>query len=104
MGASLGVTACAAIAREPDVVGLVFIAGPNNGGSLAEVSSPKLFVAGELDRWAVDTQLAYEQAAEPRQLVLFPGNSAHGTDLFYSADQEPFLELLLGFVNALPDA
>jgi len=101
IGASLGVTACGSIAREPEIVGLVLIAGPNFGGSLAKMQYPKLFIAGALDTWAKDTQAVYEQAAEPKRLVLFEGNSAHGTNLFFSGDREQFLSLLIDFVNDL---
>lgn len=101
IGASLGVTSCGSIAGEPEIVGLVLIAGPNNGGSLAKVTYPKLFIAGALDRWARDTQVAYDKAAEPKKLVLFEENSLHGSGLFYSKDSEEFLTLLIDFVNSL---
>lgn len=101
IGASLGVTSCTSIGREPEIVGLVLVAGPNNGGSLAKVTYPKLFIAGALDQWARDTQVAYDKAAEPKTLVLFEGNSAHGASLFYSNDREEFLTLLIDFVNSL---
>jgi hypothetical protein len=99
IGASLGVTSCASIAREPEMVGIVLVAGPNNGGSL-EATYPKLFIAGGDDRWAVDTQKAYDLADDPKTLVLFPGNGAHGAGLFYSADSDEFLKLLIDFVNS----
>lgn len=101
IGASLGVTACASIARQPELIGIVLVAGPNNGGSLAEVTYPKLFVAGALDQWARDTQLIHDQAADPKTLVLYPDNAAHGADLFYSPDRDAFLALLLEFVEGL---
>lgn len=101
IGASLGVTSCTSLAGEPEIVGLVLVAGPNNGGSLAKVTYPKLFIAGALDQWARDTQVIYDKAAEPKTLVLFEGNSAHGASLFYSNDREEFLTLLIDFVNSL---
>jgi len=101
IGASLGVTSCASLGREPETVGLVLIAGPNFGGSLAEAKYPKLFIAGALDQWARDTQAMYDRAAEPKTLVLFDENSAHGASLFYSNDRDQFLTLLIDFVNAL---
>jgi hypothetical protein len=101
IGASLGVTSCASIAREPEILGLVLIAGPNYGGSLAKVTYPKLFIAGALDRWARDTQVVYDQASEPKRLVLFEENSTHGSSLFYSEDRDQFLTLIIDFVNGL---
>jgi hypothetical protein len=101
IGASLGVTSCASIAGQPEIIGMVLIAGPNNAGSLAKTAYPKLFIAGASDEWAASTQAVYEQAGEPKDLVLFPDNSAHGTQLFYSQDRDKFLKLLIDFVDKL---
>jgi hypothetical protein len=101
IGASLGVTSCGSIADQPEMIGLVLIAGPNNGGSLANITYPKLFIAGALDEWAASTKAIYEKASEPKELVLFPDNGIHGTQLFYSSDREVFLKLLIDFVNKL---
>jgi hypothetical protein len=103
IGASLGVTTCGSIADQPEMIGMVLIAGPNDAGSLANVTYPKLFIAGATDRSAAATQNIYDQAAEPKELVLFPKDSMHGTDLFYSsAHDEEFLKLLVDFINELP--
>jgi hypothetical protein len=99
IGASLGVTSCASIAQEPEMIGIVLIAGPNNAGSL-DKTYPKLFIAGGNDQWAIATQKAYDLADEPKTLVLFPGNGVHGTGLFYSPDRDKFLKLLVDFVNS----
>jgi hypothetical protein len=101
VGASLGTRACNNIAREPEIVGLVLIAGSVHHASVAEATYPKLFIAGALDVWAFEIQMGYEQAAEPKELVLFEENRAHGTDLFSSKDGERFLSLLIDFVNSL---
>jgi hypothetical protein len=101
IGASLGTRACSGIAREPEIVGLVLIAGAVHHASVAEAAYPKLFIAGELDRWAFDIKAGYEKAAEPKTLTIFENNKAHGTDLFHSEDGEQFLSLLLDFVNNL---
>ena len=101
IGASLGTTACNNIALEPEIVGLVLIAGSVHHASVAEAKYPKLFIAGALDVRAFDIQMGYEQAAEPKTLMLFEDNRAHGTDLFRSKDNEQFLTLLLDFVNSL---
>jgi hypothetical protein len=100
IGASLGVRSCGSIAREPEIVGIVLIAGSLNR-KLADVTYPKLFIAGALDRQAFNTQMQYDQAAEPKKLVLFEENSIHGTDLFSSKDRGQFLTLLIDFVNSL---
>jgi hypothetical protein len=101
MGASLGVASCSSIAREPEMVGLVLVAGQAVGNSVSEVTYPKLFISGALDRWAFNTEFSYEQAAEPKRLVLFEENNIHGTSLFTSKDRDQFLTLLLDFVNGL---
>ena len=101
IGASMGTRACNTIAREPEIVGLVLIAGALHHASVAEATYPKLFIAGALDRWAFDIQAGYEQAADPKTLRVFDNNRAHGTDLFQSDDREEFLNLLLDFVNNL---
>jgi hypothetical protein len=103
IGASLGVPSCSSIAREPEMVGLVLVAGQATGNSVSKVTYPKLFIAGALDRWAFNTQFSYEGAAEPKTLVLFEENNTHGTSLFTSKDRDQFLTLLLDFVNSLPN-
>jgi hypothetical protein len=100
IGASLGVRSCGSIAHEPEIVGVVLIAGSLNR-KLDDVTYPKLFIAGALDTAAFNTQMNYDQAAEPKKLVLFEENSIHGTDLFSSKDRDQFLTLLIDFVNSL---
>jgi hypothetical protein len=51
--------------------------------------------------WAFDIQAGYEQAAEPKTLMSFENNRAHGTDLFRSKDGDQFLTLLVDFVNSV---
>ena len=101
IGASLGTRACNHIALEPEIVGLVLIAGAVHHATVAEATYPKLFIAGALDRWAFDIRNGYTQAAEPKKLVLFENSRVHGTDLFRSQDSEQFLTLLVDFVNGL---
>jgi pimeloyl-ACP methyl ester carboxylesterase len=101
IGASLGTRACSGIAREPEIAGIVLIAGSVHHASVAETSYPKLFISGALDIWAFDIERGYEQAAEPKTLRLFEDNRAHGTDLFLSKDAEQFLTLIVNFVNSL---
>jgi hypothetical protein len=100
IGASLGVTACGSIARAPEMVGLVMISGPNTGGTLDDVTCPKLFIAAEQDSWAKATRNDFENAAEPKTLIIYTGNGAHGTELFDSSVYRvQFLQALLDFVN-----
>jgi hypothetical protein len=101
MGASLGVSACGSIPLEPEMVGMVMIAGPNLGRPVT-TTYPKLFIAAADDRWAKDTETACKAADEPKQLVLYKDTGMHGTDLFYSQHREQFIKVLVDFVNGLP--
>jgi len=101
MGASLGVTACSAIAHTPEMVGIVMISGPNNLAAL-DTAYPKLFIASELDEWSAATKRDYNNADEPKTLTIYPEIGSHGTDLFYSTVKDQFLNALLDFVNAIP--
>ena len=101
IGASLGTRACTSIALEPQIAGIVLIAGSVHHASVAQATYPKLFISGALDRWAFDIQTGYEQAAGPKELVLFEENRLHGTDLFSSKDAAAFLTLLIDFLDSL---
>jgi len=101
IGASLGTRACSHIALEPEIVGMVLIAGSVHHATVAEATYPKLFIAGALDRWAFDIKNGYQTASEPKTLVLFENNRVHGTDLFHSKDSEQFLTMLINFVNGV---
>ena len=100
MGASLGVSPCGYISHAPEMVGIVMIAGPNNGGT-SDTTYPKLFIAGKLDQWSAPTESEYNRADDPKTLVLYPDIAAHGTDLFGSMVKEQFLKDLLDFVNKI---
>ena len=101
IGASLGVTACGSIALQPELVGMVMIAGPNYGEPV-KAAYPKLFIAAADDPWSRDTETAYNAASKPKQLLIYPGTGVHGTGLFYSNDKDKFLQTLLDFVDSLP--
>jgi hypothetical protein len=101
MGASMGLSACASIAQAPEMVGIVLISGPNNGGSL-DTKYPKLFISGKVDQWAATTQSLYDHAPEPKKLIIYPDIASHGTALFYAPVGDQFLKSLLDFVNAIP--
>jgi hypothetical protein len=104
IGASLGVTACGSIAREPEMIGLVMIAGPNLAGSLLDLSYPKLFIAGGNDSWAASIQADYDNASDPRQLIIYPDIGLHGTELFQSKYGDQFLQTLIDFVDNVEQA
>lgn len=97
IGASLGASACGWLADQPEMIGLVFIAGPAKH-KLDTIDVPKLFIAGESDRFARNAKLDYKQASEPKELVLYP-TSKHGTNLFGSEYGEQFLTVLLNFIE-----
>lgn len=101
MGASLGTRACTTLAREPETVGIVFIAGSVHHASVAAATYPKLFISGALDARAFDIETGYKKAAEPKTLVLFENSRVHGTDLFSSQEGAEFISLLVDFVNGL---
>jgi hypothetical protein len=88
IGASLGVKTCASIAEEPEIIGMVMIAGVDHhftsvDGKILDKSYPKLFIAGETDPAAADTQQMYDGASDPKKLVLFSKDGMHGTRLFF---------------------
>ena len=101
IGASLGVSACGAISREPELVGMVMIAGPSLGQPVS-AGYPKLFIAAADDPTSKDIDYAFKAAAEPRQLVLYPGTGVHGTGLFYSPYRQQIIQALVDFVDHLP--
>jgi hypothetical protein len=101
MGASLGVSACGAISQEPEMVGMVMIAGPNLGLPVS-TTYPKLFIAAADDPTSKDINYAFKAADEPKQLVLYPDTGMHGTGLFYSQYREQIIKALVDFVNNLP--
>ena len=101
IGASMGLSACASIAQAPEMIGIVLISGPNNGGSL-DTQYPKLFISGKLDQWSSTTESLYNSAPEPKKLILYPDIASHGADLFYSPIGDQFLKSLLDFVNSIP--
>jgi hypothetical protein len=42
---------------------------------------------------------AYDEAAEPKTLKIFPGTSAHAVDLFNSEFSDELIDLLVDFVR-----
>jgi pimeloyl-ACP methyl ester carboxylesterase len=103
IGASMGVGACNAIAREPEMAGLVLIAGSVNQVIVAEITYPKLFISAASDPLVYDIKTGFEKAAEPKTLAILEDARAHGTNLFQSSESDKFLTLLIDFVNALAE-
>jgi len=101
IGASMGVSACGAIAHDPAMVGVVSIAGQNLGGTL-DVAYPKLFLAGKLDPYSNPIASDYERADNPKTLILYPDITAHGTSMFGTSVGDQFLKDLLDFINKIP--
>ncbi len=115
IGASMGVKSCGAIAAEPEMIGLVLVAGgysiyddaptaPVSQDVLGQLPYPKLFIAGETDPAALATQEMYGFTSEPKTLVLFPGEGLHGTTMFTStAHGQEFIQTMIDFINGLVD-
>jgi dienelactone hydrolase len=103
IGASMGTGVCSTIAREPEMVGLVLIAGSVNQATVAEITYPKLFISAASDPLVYDIKTGFEKAAEPKTLAILEDARAHGTNLFQSSESDNFLTLLIDFVNALAE-
>jgi len=107
MGASMGGSACLALAPNVDFAGLAIIASPRKLnsttgillGQLADLHMPKLFVCTDHDTaggyptglWE-EAEVMYERSAEPKQIKIFPG-TAHGTEIFGTEQGEEFEQL-----------
>jgi hypothetical protein len=100
IGASMGASACGAIAHDTTMVGIVLIAGQNFGG-LLDVAYPKLFIAGKLDPNSSFTATDYARADDPKTLILYPDVAVHGTSMFGSSVGDRFLKDLLDFINKI---
>jgi pimeloyl-ACP methyl ester carboxylesterase len=106
-GASMGGTACVNAATERELAGLIIIASPIPRGvsisnDLTDPTMPKLFISAEYDHYGVTPQLIlmHEQAPEPKELAIFPGEE-HGTNLFHTESGEEFSALMLEFLEDL---
>ena len=110
MGASIGGTACANVALDENLAGLVVIAStaPANVNKrypqdLANPAMPKLFIMAEQDRYApviAATRSLHELSPEPKELKIFPG-TVHGTELFDTEYGDEFTNLLVHFLERL---
>jgi alpha/beta superfamily hydrolase len=113
VGASMGGTACAKAAIKPGLAGLVVISSPitvstmsSEGvklsiGDFKKLTAAKLFVVGKGDSEVFESvKTMYSLSPEPKQMTILPG-SAHGTNIFSSADGPALRELLLKFLHGL---
>ena len=101
IGGSMGGTACGTVARRSEIVGLALLAG-GDAPDLSKVTYPKLFVTGEHDTCCAGfMKTAYDKAAEPKTLKIFPDTGAHAVDLFSSEYGDELVEMLVDFVQKL---
>lgn len=112
IGASRGgVTSMQVLARSRDLAGIVGVAAisspvEHEGAvffspeELARVSLPKLFINTEHDECAAGTRRMYDLVPAPKEMVFYPG-SAHGTEIFSTADAPGLLRHLLNFTVGL---
>ena len=112
VGASMGGSTCLAAALETDFAGLVTIGSPLGNrpptyttfADLSALTMPKLFITTDAD-WALDNAVARTRhilnaSAEPKEMLVFPGE-AHGTEIFDSAAGADFTQALLDFLESL---
>jgi esterase/lipase len=112
MGASMGGTTCLRLALEVELEGVVVLASTMSNGTptmvtesnLATLAIPKLFVYGARDSSMVvnDMEKMYKACSEPKELVVYSGQSAHGTALFATRDGDRLRQELLDFLEELP--
>jgi len=114
MGASMGGSGCLAAAMDSSLEGLVNLSGPMNiprtrlvtDEDLANLVTPKLFMIAKGDTipdWPTfvsDFEEMYEKSAEPKELILYPGQ-AHGTGLLRDEFGEEVLTKSLDFLTDL---
>jgi Tol biopolymer transport system component/predicted alpha/beta-hydrolase family hydrolase len=110
VGASMGGTACLRAALDHDLAGLVVIASTMTLGDptrvrreeFAQLTMPKLYVAAQNDLvLASAATFMYKLSPEPTELVIYPGQSAHGTRLFSTSVGHEFRALLVSFLEQL---
>jgi len=102
VGAGYGATACGYLQAEPEMIGMVFLAGfdvPN-----VDADFPKLFLTADTDPHTgapAITQRAYEQSAEPKVFKSYAAG-VHGPALFTNVDVGPqVLADITDFINGI---
>jgi hypothetical protein len=99
IGGSMGGTACGTVAQRPEIVGIALLAG-GDSPDLSGAKYPKLFVTGENDTCCAGfMKTAYDEAAAPKTLKIFPGTGAHAVGLFSSEYGDELTNLLVDFVQ-----
>jgi DNA-binding beta-propeller fold protein YncE/dienelactone hydrolase len=108
VGASLGGMASLVLADEVAPTAVVILAAPLNesffptlhttAADVQAITAPILFIGSEDEDFAPDLQQMFELANEPKELELYPG-SAHGTELFDTANGTAVTERILNFIQ-----
>lgn len=109
-GASLGGVASARLAAESGANGLIVMASPPeiaDWGFKIEADDlntdiPKLFITAQNDDVVspIKSRELFDMAAEPKEWQVYPG-TAHGTDLFDSANGKDVQDRILAFILAI---
>ena len=113
MGASLGGAVCLWAAANLEIDGIVVIASPMSMGAPTEITDddfpgltmPKLYIVSENDNGDTTDSMRYiaDHSPDPKEFMVYPGISSHGTDMFASAVGDQFeqdmLDFLLTFVS-----
>lgn len=111
IGASLGGMATAKAAAEAGAAAMVVLAAPMRAAGVTVVvtvedlqafTGPKLFITSEFDNTvaAAELEAMFEQAGEPKELLIYPGVTEHGTHLLKTEHAEDLTARLLAFVQA----
>jgi len=101
VGSGYGSSACGYLQSEPEILGMVFISVDH----IAKVDGifPKLFLTADTDPVisAGQTQLVYEQSAEPKTFKTYAAG-VHGPALFFKVDVGPqVLADITDFINEI---
>ena len=99
IGASNGASGCAHNATKPEIVGLVLVTY-HGDADLSKITSPKLFIAAELDTvYRPKTEQGYQAASEPKALIIVPGTAATGPELLDSSGGGDLQTTIVDFVE-----
>lgn len=96
IGASMGGTAALMVAAREPVQGVITLSAPvefeglSAKDAVTKVMAPKLFIGAEDDAGGPAARELGAMAAEPKDVVVFPG-SDHGTDLLRGAQRDAVL-------------
>ncbi|HEB12716.1 MAG TPA: alpha/beta hydrolase [Actinobacteria bacterium] len=103
IGASMGGIAALNTALKLDVSGVVSLSAPSEfmglkPENIKEITAPKLFLASAGDGKAAESaRVFYEQAREPREIEILPGNK-HGTNILRDQNSGAF-ELIANWLE-----